>query len=155
MFGSVYPDLHRYFVRRLGPSDAEDAVADTLSAVLAKWPDAPGTLDEQRAWAFGFAKNKALEVERARVRHSKLAAISTVAAERDHEAGSDQAIIALDRARYLLDKLPEAEREAVYLTAVSGLSAKEAAQALDCSVSAITTRVSRGRARLKELLANE
>lgn len=155
LFDSVYPDLQRYFVRRLGPDDAEDAVAETLAAVLAKWDQAPETLDRQRAWAFGFARNKLREAERARAQQAQLMAASAAVVDPEAIAGPDETVAALDRARHLLDQLPEAEREAVALTAMGGLSAREAAEALGCSVSAITTRVSRGRARLKELLATE
>lgn len=155
LFGSVYPDLQRYFVRRLGPDDAEDAVAETLAAVLAKWDQAPETLDRQRAWAFGFARNKLREAERARMRQVELAQASAAVADPEAIAGPDEQVAALDRARHLLDQLPDAEREAVYWTAMAGLTSAEAADVLGCSTSAITTRVSRGRARLKELLANE
>jgi len=155
LFGAVYPDLQRYFVRRLGPDDAEDAVAETLAAVLGKWDQAPPTLERQRAWAFGFARNKLREAERARSRDAQLVAASAQHAEPDLVHGPEDALAAMDRARHLLDQLPEAEREAVYWTVMGGLTSAEAAEVLGCSTSAITTRVSRGRARLKELLAAE
>ena len=87
--------------------------------------------------------------------------IGALGAERIKEAdpeatGShDAEIAALDRARHLLAQLPDAERDAVYLTAVVGMNGPEAAAALGCSPSAITTRISRARARLRELLATE
>ncbi len=155
LFRSVYPDLHRYFVRRLGFDDAEDAVADTLSAVLGRWADSPDTLDQQRAWTFGFAANKLREVERARIRTAKLASAAAAQADPEATGSHDAEIAALDRARHLLAQLPDAERDAVYLTAVVGMSGPEAGEVLGCSASAITTRVSRGRARLRELLAQE
>jgi len=155
LFRSAYPDLHRYFVRRLGPVDAEDAVAETLTAVLSRWSDSPATLDEQRAWTFGFAANKLREVERARLRSARLASAAAAQADPEVTAPPDVEVAALDRARHLLAQLPDAERDAVYLTAVVGMSGPEAAAALGCSPSAITTRVSRARARLKELLAAE
>ncbi|MCL2594268.1 MAG: RNA polymerase sigma factor [Promicromonosporaceae bacterium] len=155
LFRSVYPDLHRYFVRRLGFDEAEDAVAETLTAVLAKWRQAPNTLEEQRAWTFGFAANKLREAERSRIRDSKLVSAAAAGVGPESTGSHDAAIAAADRARELLGKLPEAERDAVYLTAIVGLTSAQAAQTLGCTVSAITTRVSRGRARLRELLATE
>ena len=155
LFRSVYPDLHRYFVRRLGFDDAEDAVAETLSAVLGRWADAPHTLDDQRAWTFGFAANKVREAERARIRTARLASAAAAHADPEATGSHDAAVAALDRARHLLAQLPDAERDAVYLTAVVGMSGPEAGAALGVSPSAITTRVSRARARLRELLASE
>lgn len=135
LFRSAYPDLHRYFVRRLGPVDAEDAVAETLTAVLSRWSDSPATLDEQRAWTFGFAANKLREVERARLRSARLASAAAAQADPEVTAPPDVEVAALDRARHLLAQLPDAERDAVYLTAVVGMSGPEAAAALGCSLS--------------------
>ncbi|MCL1900420.1 MAG: RNA polymerase sigma factor [Promicromonosporaceae bacterium] len=155
LFASVYPDLQRYFARRLGADQAEDAVAETLTAVLAKWDSAPPTLDEQRAWTFGFALNKLREAERSTIRQAKLEQASRATADRDTTESPEGLIAANDRARDLLARLPAGERDAIYLTVVAGLSSKQAAATLGCTVSAITTRVSRGRVRLRELLANE
>jgi RNA polymerase sigma-70 factor (ECF subfamily) len=154
LFRSVHPDLVRYFIRRLGPEEAQDAAAETMTAILAKWDKAPSDLDQQRAWAFGFAVNKLREAERRRIRDSKLAVAAEIHTETT-VASHDAAIAGLDRARDLLAQLPQAERDAVYLTAIVGLTSAQAGQALGCSQSAVTTRVSRGKNRLRELLIKE
>ena len=72
----------------------------------------------------------------------------------DNGASPEDAAIARDQLKKLvaaLDRLPEALREALMLTAVDGLSQAAAAAALDCSVKAIEYRVHRAR----EMLARE
>lgn len=59
---------------------------------------------------------------------------------------------ALERAREILALLPGAERDAVSLTVLAGLTCDQAAQILGCSTSAVTSRVHRARLRLRDLL---
>jgi RNA polymerase sigma-70 factor (ECF subfamily) len=57
--------------------------------------------------------------------------------------------------RAALERLPEDQREAVILIGASGFSYEEAAEICGCAVGTIKSRVSRGRARLQELLSIE
>ena len=54
-----------------------------------------------------------------------------------------------------LAKLPEVQREAIVLFELTGLSLKEVAEVQKASLSAVKSRVSRGRERLAELLGIE
>ncbi|MDR0481935.1 MAG: RNA polymerase sigma factor [Cellulomonadaceae bacterium] len=143
LFRSVYPDMQRYFARILGPDQADDAVAATLTAVLEKWASAPARLDQQRAWAFGFAHNKLREAERERRRQAHLVSVAATQSGSGFLPAPDDDIAALDRARRLLARLPQGERDAVNLTMLAGLTAREAGQVLGCSTSAVTSRVTR------------
>ncbi len=51
-----------------------------------------------------------------------------------------------------LDRLPEERRLAVILVDVQGLSYEEAAQVMDCSTGTVKSRISRGRAALRDHL---
>ncbi len=55
--------------------------------------------------------------------------------------------------RYALARLPAEQREAVILVGASGMSTQEAARICGCEEGTIKSRVSRGRARLAELMA--
>ena len=51
-----------------------------------------------------------------------------------------------------LDRLPEERRPAVVLVDVQGLSYEEAAQVMNCSIGTVKSRISRGRAELRDYL---
>lgn len=150
LYRSVHADLHEYVVRRFGLEGAEDVVAEALATVYARWADAPASLDEQRAWTFGVMRRKLLEGHRRRSR-----ALRLVPSRPDIVPAVDDGVAAVDRARRLLERLPEHERDALYLTVIAGFSSAQAAQILECSVTAITSRTSRARRRLHELLEDE
>ena len=54
-----------------------------------------------------------------------------------------------------LEKLPEEQREAIILFDLSGFSIKEVAEMQESGLSAVKTRLSRGRKKLAELLSEE
>lgn len=153
LYRSVHADLHGYTVRRFGLEGADDIVAETLTTVYARWNDAPPTLDRQRAWAFGIAHHMLLAAYRRRP--SALRSVPIGTPEREATASTDDDVAALDRARRLLDQLPIAERDAVYLTVIEGFSAAEAGRILNCSTTATTSRLARARVRLRAILESE
>lgn len=51
-----------------------------------------------------------------------------------------------------VDKLPEAQKDAVYLVYVQGLSYEEAAAALDIPAGTLTSRLVRGRTKIAEMI---
>ena len=57
--------------------------------------------------------------------------------------------------RYALDRLPVHQREAVVLVGAAGMTIAEAASVCGCEPGTIKSRVSRGRARLADLLADD
>ncbi len=60
--------------------------------------------------------------------------------------------IETDEAYALLGQLPEAQRTAVYLTDVIGLTTKEVAQIMEVPPNTVLSRVRRGRLRLREVV---
>lgn len=147
----------RGYARRQVPDDlAEDVVAETFLVLWRRWADAPHEPDHLRPWVFGVARNKILRVREQH--HRALRSVASVAAAEPARAhGADPAVevAAADRARRLLDHLPPAEGEAMALTVWAGLTPGEAAEVLGCSVTALTSRLSRARARLAALLAQD
>ena len=53
-----------------------------------------------------------------------------------------------------VDRLPEAQKDAVYLVYVQGLSYEEAATALDIPAGTLTSRLVRGRTKIAELISD-
>ncbi|MEN1975448.1 RNA polymerase sigma factor [Cellulomonas sp. P4] len=148
------PQVRGYARRQVPDGLAEDVVSETFLVVWRRWREAPRDPEQLRPWVFGVARHKILHV---REQHGRgLATLSRVAAlEPTRPAPGDpaDALAAADRARRLLAALPPAEGEAMALTVWAGLTPTEAAEVLGCSVTALTSRLSRARARLGAVLA--
>lgn len=149
------PQVRGYARRQVPDDQAEDVVADTFLVVWRRWGDVPTAPEQLRPWVFGVARNKILRV---REQHGRvLRSVAGVAAvEPTRAAAPDPAdrVAGDDRARRLLALLPPAEGEAMALTVWAGLTPSEAAEVLGCSATALTSRLSRARARLAEALGD-
>jgi RNA polymerase sigma-70 factor (ECF subfamily) len=144
----------RGYARRQVPDDlAEDVVAETFLVLWRRWADAPRAGDELRPWVFGVARNKIKHVHEQRSRQLRTV-VGVAAAEptRAPVADPSDRLAGDDLARWLLAQLPPAEGEAMSLTVWAGLTPSEAAEVLGCSLTALTSRLSRARARLAAAL---
>lgn len=150
LYRSAHAPVRRYLQRMVGVAEADDLTAEVFTTVWSRWPSVPPEPERRYAWAFGVAHFKVHEVIRARQRRQDL--LRRIAGQRMATAapGPEDELIGLQRARDALALLPPAERDAVALTVLGGLSSAEAAQVLGCSVSAVTSRVSRGRQQLRD-----
>lgn len=144
--------LRGYFRRRLGriPDEVEDLVQETLLALHLQRGTYDPTLPVS-AWVLAIARHKLVDLWRRRGRRDDLNdAIDDVddaalaAAPDGDEARRDLAT--------LLRALPAAQRMAIVLTKVEGLSVAEAAQRTGASVPAIKVQVHRGLKRLAALV---
>lgn len=148
------PQVRGYARRQVPDDTAEDVVSETFLVLWRRWDDAPHEPEHLRPWVFGVARNKIL---RAREQHQRAlrSVTSAAAVEPTRAHGTDPAVTVAgaDRARRLLDRLPPAEGEAMALTVWAGLTPGEAAEVLGCSVTALTSRLSRARTRLAAILA--
>ena len=136
--------LHRFLLRRVGDADAAD---DLLQEVFLKLhAQLPRLRDPDRihAWIYRVARNAVADHFRAR-RHTGQVSESLPAPERDHDAVAELAPCV----RSLVARLPAADREALELTELGGLTQAELARRLGISVSGAKSRVQRARARLK------
>ncbi len=145
--------LRAYLRRRMQslPDDVEDLVQETLLALHLQRGTYDPTLPVS-AWVLAVARHKLIDLWRRRGRQDALHdplddfGDGQLVAEGgdDHEARRD-----LGR---LLDSLPEAQRLAIRLTKVEGLSVAEASQRTGASESAIKVQVHRGLKRLMALV---
>ena len=99
-----------------------------------------------RSWLFRITYNRCMDF----FRQSKNA--RGISQDFPTPESPEQLLMAQDqqrRLRYALEHLPERQRFAVYLCAYQGLSNKEAAQALEISVEALESLLSRARKQLR------
>jgi RNA polymerase sigma-70 factor, ECF subfamily len=143
----------RAFLRRRmqgAPDDVEDLVQETLLALHTQRGTYDPTLPVS-AWVFAIARHKLVDLWRRRGRHDAL-----------HEPldDVDESLLAADAREgsahrdlaQLLQTLPAAQRVAIELTKIEGLSVAEAAQRTGASESAIKVQVHRGLKRLALLV---
>lgn len=145
----MYADLHGYVLRQIGANDADDVVSETFTVAWRRWRNRPPTSQRCRAWVFGIAQKKILELYRARDRNRRVAAAIASQPPRATEAPDD--VVAMDRVQRWLARLPEHERAAVYLVTISGFTLAEAAAILGHPISTISARVARALQRLRPL----
>lgn len=152
LFRAMHTEVRTFAVRRTELELVDDVVGDTFLAVWHGWDKVPTDPSGRRAWVYGVLRNKVLQATQSSGRRARLRA--KVSSLRPTGQGPvDEAIESLRAARDLLDLLPPGERDAVALTVLGGLSCAETAEVLECSLSSVTTRVSRARTRLRTLLA--
>ncbi len=123
LLGALTPHLRAYFTRRLGPTDAEDLVQETLIAIHTKRatydPALPFT-----AWLHAIARYKLID----HFRRMKLRRTLPLEDAESVVADSEAENVAARRdVEQLLAKLPEKKRALVRQVKIEGLSTAEAA----------------------------
>ncbi len=150
---SKIPTLRAFAFALCGKSDqADDLVQDTL---LRAWAhlDRFQAGTNMEAWLVTILRNEFRSSWRKRRRivedvDGKYSARLACPGEQDGH-------LAFEDLRHALAKLPLEQREAVILVGASGMSVEKAAEVCGCEPGTIKSRVSRGRARLSELLSGQ
>ena len=145
------PDLRRYARSLTGDAwAADDLVQDTLERACARWQLwAAGS--DLRAWLFTLMHNLFVDHARRAVRQqvAHRVDVDDVAHELPSPAGvPDQA---MDLQRCLL-RLPPEQREVLLLVTLQDLGYEEAARITGVPIGTVMSRLSRARARLRELM---
>lgn len=145
--------LRPFIARRVSAVDVDDVVQDVFVRVQRALPDLK---DEQSfaPWLYQVARSAIAESRRQQARQPDLTPDEAL----DRPALSDEASptpLEQEIATYLapfVARLPSPYREAITLTELDGLTQQAAADALGVSLSAMKSRVQRGREKLRELL---
>jgi RNA polymerase sigma-70 factor, ECF subfamily len=144
------PRLRRYARALTRQADrADDLVQETLTRALAKqhlWQ--PDT--NLRAWLFTLMHNQNVNNVRRNVREGdyiQIDEILTLEANTDPTASRR-----LQEAHRALGQLPEEQRQTILLIGLEGMSYEEAADICAVPIGTIRSRLSRGRASLRQLL---
>jgi RNA polymerase sigma-70 factor (ECF subfamily) len=144
--------LRPYLMRRVAsPADVDDVLQDIF---VRMHRSLAGLRDEERfgGWVYRIA-NSAL-VDRARQRARASHVCSTPEADKELAAEASEARLQTELGECIalfVSYLPSPYREAVTLTELEELPQKEAAQMLGVSLSALKSRVRRGREKIRHL----
>jgi RNA polymerase sigma-70 factor (sigma-E family) len=153
-FAAVFNAHHRQAVRLAylltsDPHQAEDVVAEAFAKVYVRWQR--GEVRDVGAYLRRAVANEA---------NSKLRRRYLERREAQRRAGDDRGVRTVDDSAadhdqvwQAIQRLPDRQRKAVVLRYYEDLSEAETAEILGCSVGTVKSQVSRGLARMQELLA--
>ena len=145
-FEHCWSPVVRYLIRRGAHACAEDLAAETFAIAWSKWHDVPSPPLPWLLKTAGFCwANERRRVQRAGVLARELRPVTPQDPAFDGYAERQEANAVLAA----VAALGEVEREALILTAWDGLSVKDAAEVMECSVSALKVRVHRARKKVR------
>lgn len=142
-------------MRAVGPDAADDVVAETFAVAWQRRDHLPSETDHRRAWMFVVARHKAAHVRARLTRDAGLHRRLVEAHGGEQAVDVADVVVTSARAAEVLADLSPEDREVLVLVGVDGLSPADAAAVIGCSVTAMTTRLSRARRRLESRLAEE
>lgn len=148
------PVLERIVRRKVFDANAAE---DVFQDVLLTLHKGRATWDPRRAfepWFYSIVRNKIFDHLRKVKRLKAWEAVSLDVAE-PQSAAEDTLSEESELLQKALTQLPEAQRMAVQLVKIEGLSMQEAADRLEISVSAMKVRAHRGYESLKKVLQDE
>lgn len=132
LYSAYQSDLYAYVRYRVwDDAGAEEVVVDTFHAAFRK-PGAYHGLSEYSTWVCGIANNKIREWRRKNVKYTReIGGADTALFDAVQEPEWDVATLLDEREMgeallKCIDKLPDAQREAIYWTAVENCSVEEA-----------------------------
>jgi RNA polymerase sigma-70 factor (ECF subfamily) len=132
-----------YAVRRIGPTRADDMVAEVFLIAWRRLDQVPA---EPRPWLFGVAMRVLANERRRAARYdAALGRLEPAAATLDP---AESSLLASGPVQQALRDLSDSDREALLLTAWEGLSHREAALALGVKEATFTVRLHRAKRRL-------
>jgi RNA polymerase sigma factor (sigma-70 family) len=154
-YASCFELLLAYALRRVAqPEDASDVVAETFLVAWRRGRELP-VGDEARLWLYGVARRVLANHQRGDRRRERLGdrlrqrVTLAVSVDPGSEVPERLAV------RAALDRLGELDREVLTLTVWEGLQPREVAEVLSLSPAAVRTRLSRARARLRDLVSDD
>ena len=138
------PELMRFAVSLVGPSDADDVVASAVVDAISarRWR----SIENKRAYLFRAVVNEARSLHRGRARR-----------ERRERLVQSRTVLELEVTDPLvmrcLNSLSVRQRAVVHLTYWADLAPRQVAELLDTSLRTVERDLAAARARLKELLS--
>lgn len=150
---ALQPRLRRFAYGLTGSIDeADELVQCTYERAISRlnqW-QAGSRLD---SWMYRILQNIWLNQLRARrVRREHLSQTEVDSLGSDSHQRQTEASMMLEQVRLCILRLPEEQRAPLLLVSVEGLSYKEAAEVLEIPIGTLTSRLSRGRLNLLQLM---
>jgi RNA polymerase sigma factor (sigma-70 family) len=153
MLSDLRPKLHRYCARMAGSViDGEDIVQETLLKAL-QAVDGNAAVERPEQWLFRIAHNAAQDHLRRRHRERSRMTEADMSMIEDPSGNADARLAAATGLRSFM-QLSVAQRSAVILVDVLGLSLHETCEVTGATLAATKAALHRGRAQLR-LLASE
>jgi len=157
LFDRQATTMFRYFVRRVGPDDADSLLGELFRIAFEKRAAFDTERAEARPWLYGIASNLLARHRQGEARRLDATArlVNTAIAAFDASSEIDAR---LDARRLWADvaaaiaTLPQGERDTLLLFAWEGMPYDQIATALDVPVGTVRSRLSRARIRLRELV---
>lgn len=156
IFDRHYAHINRYLARRVGPALADELAAETFVIAFRSRGRYDRSAADARPWLFGIAANLARRhwrTERRRLRAYARSGIDPVGDESAEVDSRLDAAAAGPQLAAALASLSGRDREVLLLFAWADLSYEEISAALAIPVGTVRSRLSRARARIRELLA--
>jgi RNA polymerase sigma-70 factor (ECF subfamily) len=155
VYAGNFKALLAYALRRVEqPEDAADVVAETFLVAWRRSRDLPPD-DEIKLWLYGVARRVLANHHRGGRRRDRLGErlrqrlTTAVTVDPGFEVPQRLAVQAA------LDRLGDKDREILMLTVWEGLQPREVAEVMRVSAAAVRTRLSRARARMRDLLGDD
>ncbi|GAA2633963.1 RNA polymerase sigma factor [Paractinoplanes durhamensis] len=155
IYAGNFEHLLAYATRRVDqPADAADVVAETFLVAWRRHRDIPDGA-EARLWLYGVARRVLSNHLRGGVRRDRLGVrlrqrLTAADAPDPGTEVSDRLTV-----RAALARLGDLDREVLMLTVWEDLEPREAAVVLDVSPAVVRTRLTRARARLREIIGHD
>lgn len=143
--------LRPFIAKRVGGVDVDDVLQDVFLRIQRGLP----TLrDEQRLgpWIYQTARHALVDHLRSAARHPHTQAEPPEPAHDPQDNDDDVATQVAGYAALFVSRLPSPDRDALTLTELEGLSQKDAADQLGLSLTALKSRVARGRDKVRKAL---
>ena len=151
--------VHRYLTSRVGVEAADDLVSEVFVAAFRCRKSYDTRFTNALPWLFGIAANVVRHHRRSEGRRSALVQrldqqpVGPPGGDADDLAAEIIGRADFDDVRRAIEQLDERCRDVLILYAAFDLSYQQIAEALDLRVGTVRSRLSRGRAQLRELLA--
>ncbi|UUV32678.1 RNA polymerase sigma factor [Amycolatopsis roodepoortensis] len=148
--------IHRYLVRRIGPTAAEDALGEAFLVAFRKRAGYDTERRDARPWLYGIATNLVAQRRREEAKELKLReALGPPSHEEGHAERVAEQVTAEAMGKLLdsaLAELADGDRDALTLFAGEGLSYEEVASALGIPLGTVRSRLNRARRKVREAL---
>jgi RNA polymerase sigma-70 factor, ECF subfamily len=151
LYDENHPRVYAYAVSRAGRRLADEVASETFLVAWRRLAEVP---EPALPWLLGVARNVLLEQYRAAARRQSLAAelrTWTTAAELTAADVADEVAERLS-VLHAITMLSEADQELLTLVAWHGLSTRDAAGVVGCSVATYFVRLHRARRRLEQAM---
>ena len=153
LIDSVRDRLYRVALRLV--DDGDEAADVVQEVIISGWQqrDELVHLDNPPAWLLRMTRNRAIDRLRSRNtrrQYETAAAVPDYSTETPHRTTESEDT--LGHIHRLMQRLPEAQRTALHLREIEGLSYREIATALNTTEGQVKTHLPRGRGRLRQLL---